>query len=87
MQEYLIVSPHKDEDCLPRLDELSSMGEKSLEQWHFGCMAGDHTGYAMIEAESEDAARQTIPPSARPQAKVIPLTSFTPEQIKSFHQH
>lgn len=86
MQQYMIESPHTTEDCMTRLDELSVRGDQALAQWRFGCMAGDHTAYALIEAESEDAARQTIPPSGRGQAKVVPVNSCSAEQIKAFHK-
>lgn len=49
-------------------------------------MAGDHTGYAIVGATSEEAARNMILMAERSSARVIKLNEFTPDQIKAFHQ-
>jgi hypothetical protein len=48
-------------------------------------MAGDHTGYAVIEAKDEAAARAMLPPSLK-DVRLVNVTKFTREQIKSFHK-
>jgi len=48
-------------------------------------MAGDHTGYAIVEARSESEVRETIPVFLAGKARVIKLNKFTPEQIREFH--
>ena len=49
-------------------------------------MAGDHTGYATVEAGSEQEARKTIPSFLAGKARVVKLNKFTPEQIRDFHK-
>jgi len=61
------------------------MSPALLDKMEWGYMAGDHTGYAVADAVSEEAARNLLPASERAQAKVIKLNKFTAEQIKSFH--
>ena len=50
MKRFLIETPHKAEDCLKALDEELAKGPKVLEKFDYGCMAGDHTGYAIVDA-------------------------------------
>lgn len=83
--KYLIESPHRHEECLQALDELLAKGPELLDKFEFGCAAGDHTGWALVEAESESAARELIPSVVRDKARVVPVTKITPEQIRSYH--
>ena len=85
MQQFMVVLPHTDGDCLKVLDEGAAMGSAALSKWRWGCMAGDHTGYALIEAEGEAEALETVPATVRSKAKAIPVQTLTVEQIQSFH--
>ena len=82
---YLIMSPHTKESCLADLDAVLAETPQLLDSIEWGCMSGDHTGYLIVQAESEDAARQMLPTSLRKDAKIIPLNKFTADQIRSFH--
>lgn len=86
MDKYLVASPHTPEECLRALDEILAKGPKALGAVEWGCMAGDHTGYAIIEAGSEPQARETVPAFLRGKARVVKLNTFTPEQIREFHR-
>jgi hypothetical protein len=83
---YLVTSPHTPEECLKALDEVSAMGPKTLAKYHWGCLAGDHTGYAMIDAASEEDALKTVPAEIRSKAKAEKVTTFTVAQIKDLHK-
>ncbi len=85
MARYLIESPHTKEECLQALDETLALGSDVLAQYQFGCMDGDHTGWAIVEAGSKEEARRMVPAAVRAKARIVELTSFTPEQIRSFH--
>lgn len=85
-QQYLIMMPHTKEQCLKALDDMSASAKELLAKTQWGCMAGEHTGYVIVEATSEQLAREMVPMAERSKAKVIPLNMFTPEQIRSFHQ-
>ena len=86
MGRYLIESPHTQQECLRALDEILSKGPPALAGWEWGCMAGDHTGYTIVEAERDSEARETVPSFLRGKARVIGLNRFTPEQIREFHK-
>jgi hypothetical protein len=83
--EYLIVSPHTPEECLKVLDTYVGKDQKTLAKMDWGCMAGDHTGYMKVTAESEQAAIALLPEAQRASAKAVKLNKFTPAQIKGFH--
>lgn len=84
--KYLIESPHTNKGCLEALDEMLAKDPEFLAKFDWGCSAGDHTGWAVVEAESESAARNMMPTSLRSQARIVKVGKFTPEQIRSLHQ-
>jgi hypothetical protein len=83
---YMIMMPHTKEQCLKALDDMVASSSDLLSMTEWGCMAGDHTGYVIVTAASEAAARNMVPAAERASARVIKLNKFTPEQIKSFHK-
>ena len=86
MSKYLIISPHTKEECLASLDAAAAMGGANLAKWEWGCMSGDHTGYAFVDASSEQDALKMVPESLRAKARAVKVSQFTAEQIKSFHE-
>ncbi len=86
MARYMIESPHKPEECLRALDEELEKGRDVLDKFEFGCKAGDHTGYALVDANtSKDALNKYVPKFIQDKARIIEVGKFTPEMIKSFH--
>ncbi|MCI0450700.1 MAG: hypothetical protein L0Y79_13140 [Chlorobi bacterium] len=86
-QTYLIISSHTVEQCMASMDDLKAKGNDFLSKTYWGCHSGDHTAYVIVDAESEAAARNTLPASAKDNAKVIAVEKFTVEQIESMHKH
>ncbi len=85
MSRFVIESQHTKEECLKALDETLAKGPEVLKKFEWGCAAGDHTGYALIDAENESGVRKMIPGFLEEKTKVVKVGKFTPEQIKSFH--
>jgi hypothetical protein len=52
----------------------------------WGCQAGVHTGWAIVEAESESEAKLTVPSRLRTKARAIRLSRFTPQTIEAQHE-
>jgi hypothetical protein len=86
MERYFVESPHTPEECLRALDEILAKGPGVLADYEWGCMAGDHTGYAIVEARSESEIKGTIPAFLAGKARVVKLNKFTPDQIREFHK-
>jgi hypothetical protein len=85
-QQFLIELPHTKETCLRSLDKLNEMGPDTLEMWSFGCHEGNHTGYALVDADSVSEALEVVPSEERKQAKLHKLKKYTPEEIRSYHK-
>jgi hypothetical protein len=60
MERYLIETPHTQQNCLDLLDQIDAQGY--LFNFDWGCPAGVHTGWVVIEAENEAQARMAVPP-------------------------
>jgi hypothetical protein len=85
MSRYLIETSHTPEECLQDLDRVLERGPDILAKFDWGCMAGDHTGWAVIEAESKARLEDKLPLSILDRARIVEVGKFTPEQIRSFH--
>ena len=75
MERYLIETPHSEQDCKLLVDQIYAMGY--LYHFDWGCKAGIHSGWAIIEAGSEADARLAVPPMVRSKARIILLNKFT----------
>jgi hypothetical protein len=84
--KYLIESPHTKEECLSALDETLAKGSSALEAWTWGCKAGEHCGFAILEADSEASARNQVPRTVRAKARVHAVDTITPREIEQFHR-
>jgi hypothetical protein len=83
MKRYLIETPHTAENCLALIEEVNAQGYLSNFDW--GCRAGVHTGWVIIEAESEAQARMAVPPLVRKQARITRLNKFGVGDVASLH--
>jgi hypothetical protein len=85
MKKYMIESPHTKEECLRALDEQLAKGPEILRRFNYGCMARDHTAYALVDVRDEKEARDLVPAFLLSKARIIEVGLFTPEVIKSLH--
>ncbi|MCI0449687.1 MAG: hypothetical protein L0Y79_07870 [Chlorobi bacterium] len=58
MNRYLVETSHSREDCLHVLDQFVVHGHITHFEW--GCESGVCTGWAIIEAESEESAQPPL---------------------------
>jgi hypothetical protein len=77
MDRYLIETPHTDQDCHQLIAQMLATGY--LHNFEWGCKSGVHSGWAILEAESEAQARLAVPPLVRNKARVIKLNRFDDE--------
>jgi len=83
MERYLIISPHTEKECAETLKQLLYTGYITHFDW--GCAVGEHTGWAIIEANSEKEATMVVPPSQRATTRAVRLTKFSPDDIRNMH--
>jgi len=82
MQKFLVISPHDHEECTRVIKLTLAIGY--LTHFYWGCKSGDHTGYAMIDAESEKEALLSIPPVIRNKGKAIGIVQFDPKDVEKW---
>ena len=85
MARYLIQEAHKPEECLRTLDAYMQAGSHFLTHSDWGCGAGVHQSWLIVEAANEEQARLMIPPAIRASAELVRLNRFTPEQVRELH--
>jgi hypothetical protein len=83
MDRYLIETTHSDEECLGLLDQVLAMGY--LHNFDWGCEDGDHTGWAIIEADNREQAMLAVPSMVRSKARVVKLNKFSDEDVQRLH--
>ena len=83
MDRYLVSILHTNEDCKSALKAIESFGMITHFDW--GCTDGDHTGWAIIEAETKSQAMMVVPPLLREKAHAVKLIRFSPEDARSMH--
>jgi len=74
MDCYLIESPHELKDCARLLQQRTATGY--LHHFDWGCEAGVHRSWAIIEAESEAQAQLALPPLVRDQVRILKLNKL-----------
>ena len=84
MRRFLIETPHTAENCQRLVNEIHALGY--LHNFEWGCDSGVHSGWAIIEAESEAEARLAVPPLLRSQARVVKLNKYDASDIKALHE-
>jgi hypothetical protein len=81
MPKFQIVSPHLPSECLQAMDEILARNPEFLEEAWNGCDVGDHTIYAVVDADAAEEARERIPAFIRRKTRVVEVKQVTPEQI------
>ena len=76
MDTYLVISEHTVEECSRALQYFHEYHEGYLTKFWWGCADNDHTGYAIIEAETHDHAKMAVPPLVREKTRTVKLVHF-----------
>ena len=74
MDRYLVESPHDAGDCDAIIKEIHAAGY--LHHFEWGCHDGTHCGWAIIETDNREHARQIIPWRIRDKARIVKLETF-----------
>ena len=82
MQKFIIISPHTHEECTRVIKLTLAIGY--LTHFYWGCKSGDHTGYAIIEADNEKEALLSIPTIIRDKGRAIGLVQFDPMVVQNW---
>lgn len=84
MARFLIEVPHEADAvaCTRAVEILLRTGSHFFTHADFGCFDGDHRAWIIVDVESKEEARATVPVPYRAHAKVVKLNAFTLEQIE-----
>jgi hypothetical protein len=86
MNVYFVQTTHTPDQCLNNLNEMKGKGDAYLSKFEFGCMSGNHTGYAFLEGTSEQNVREMLPKDAQANAKILKVDKFTVAQVENLHK-
>jgi hypothetical protein len=84
MDQYLIETTHREQDCANIVQLLNAQGYLTHFDW--GCRSGVHTGWAVIAADSEAEARQVVPPLVRGQTRVVQVCKCDTAALAQMHK-
>jgi hypothetical protein len=82
MKKFMIISPHTNKECTDVVKQTLAIGY--LTHFYWGCKSGDHTGYAILEAENEEQALLSIPTMIRNKGKAVGLVQFNSKEVHSW---
>jgi len=86
MSRYLISHTHEPGECLKTFDSYLHAGAHYLTQAEWGCDAGVHAAWLIVEADNDNEALLVVPPIVRTSAQLVRLTRYTPEQLRALHR-
>lgn len=83
MPRFMIEISHDDEHaaCSRALAAIERQGSHFVTKADWGCKAGVHAGWLIVEVDTADDARRLLPPEYREEARVVQLNSFTKDDI------
>ena len=89
MARFLIEVPHEAETvaCARAAKILLQTGSHYVTHADFGCMDNDHRAWIVIECDTKNDARMTLPPVYRPNARITGLNKFTIEELDELIKH
>lgn len=80
---FLIETPHTPAECAEAVKHIGARGW--LTHFHWGCKSGDHTGYAMMECQDSEEAKNMLPPFLRERARIQKLDNYSKEEVDTWH--
>ena len=79
MNRYIVISGHTAADCRQAVGYFAEFYAGYITHFEWGCKDDDHNAYAIIEADSHEQAKMSVPPLLRDKVKVVKLTYFNPD--------
>jgi hypothetical protein len=83
MPKFLIEVPHESEvvACAHAVKVLLESGSHFLTHAEFGCRDGVHKGWIIVDLDSKEEARRTLPPAYRESATIVGLSRFGIQEL------
>ena len=87
MARFQVYALHTEEECAQALDSIMGHSSALLGRFDWGCQAGEHVGWVIVEAQDETTALKVLPSTIRDDARATRLNKFTADEVKSSHEH
>jgi hypothetical protein len=90
MTRFLIEVPHEAEKvaCLRAIQTFLQTGSHFLANADWGCSDGEHKAWLILDAPSREDVRFALPPSLRPQARIVKLDRYSLQEVEeALHYH
>jgi len=86
MPRYLIELSHGDEykACTRALQALERHGSHLVTNADWGCKAGVHRGWLIVELDTRAEATMMVPPEFRDDARIVELNRYSREEVVSW---
>src|SRR5678815_3275582 len=86
---YMIQLPHEGNRtaCIRAIQAIQRHGSHLITHMDWGCKAGVHTGWAVVEADNLQLATMMVPSECRRDATITELNRFTTEEMASWTTH
>ena len=83
---FQVIVSHTPEQCLSQLDKISAKGSDILNKFEWGCKSGNHTGYALIEADNDAAVKSMLPMEIQSDLRIVKVDKFTQADLQAIHE-
>ena len=89
MTRFLIEVPHeaKEAACARAIQTFHQTGSHFLANADWGCSDGEHKAWLILEVESKEDAQSVLPPSLRPEARIVRLNKYTMQDAEESLRH
>jgi hypothetical protein len=89
MPRFFIEVPHGagQAECVRAAQIFLMSGSHFLTNAEWGCMDGEHKAWLIVDVDSRQDAESIVPPSYRPQAKIVKLNRFTMNEMGEAMRH
>ena len=71
----------------PAVQIFLQTGSHFLANADWGCSDGEHKAWLILEVESKEDAQLVLPPSLRPEARVVRLNKYTMRDVEESQRH
>ena len=85
--KYLIEVPHDADECLWAMDEIIGRGPQYQHLFYWGCMAGEHSAWALLDGPGREAVlEEALPPVLRERARVRRVSRVWSTELMRRHE-
>lgn len=84
MSRFMIVLPHTADEHLRTMD-LAAESPELLAQTYWGILNGDHIGWTVVDANSEQEVREMLPIPLRSDARIAEVQKVSHEELREMH--